>query len=208
MQPPRPTPSKALTQLSVTKFRDYIACPYRFYLRHVLALEAIADDSAELDGAAFGNLVHHVLEQFGRAEEAKDAREAVDPERIIEYLDFKLSQMTAARYGKYPRAAIAVQIEQLRLRLAAFAAWQAERTRAGWRIVHSEDPERQLTADFPVDGQGFTLRGRIDRIDYHDGLCRLSVLDYKTADAGLPPHRTHLRKKTSGSISSCRSIAI
>jgi hypothetical protein len=191
---PRPVPGGALTQLSVTKFRDYIACPYRFYLRHVLQLETIADDSAELDGAAFGNLVHHVLEQFGRTAEAQDARDAADPERIIEYLDYKVAQMTSARYGKYPRAAIAVQIEQLRLRLAAFAAWQAERSRSGWRIVYSEDPERQLTADFPVDGQSFTLRGRIDRIDYHDGLACLAVLDYKTADAGLPPQRTHRRQ--------------
>jgi ATP-dependent helicase/nuclease subunit B len=197
LHPPRPTPREPLPHLSVTKFRDYIACPYRFYLRHVLKLEAIADDSAELDGAAFGNLVHHVLEQFGRADEARDARNAADPERIIEYLDFKLTQMTAARYGKYPRAAVAVQIEQLRLRLAAFAAWQAERTRAGWRIVYSEDSadrKGQLEADFAVDGEDFTLLGRIDRIDYHDDLKKLSVLDYKTADAGLPPQKTHRRK--------------
>ena len=195
LEPPRPTPlAEPLTRLRVTQFRDYIACPYRFYLRHVLNLLAASDDAAELDGGEFGNLVHTVLEQFGRAPEAADAREAAEPKVIAEYLNFKLDQIAAARYGKHARPAITVQIEQLRLRLAAFAAWQAERTRGGWQIVHSEDPERQLTADFPVDGQAFTLRGRIDRIDYHDGLARLAVLDYKTADAGLPPHRTHCRQ--------------
>ena len=195
LQPPKPMPlAEPITRLRVTQFRDYIACPYRFYLRHVLNLLAVADDAAELDGAEFGNLLHTVLEQFGRADEAKDARNASAAKQIVEYLDFKLDQIAAARYGKHARPAITVQIEQLRLRLAAFAAWQAERTRAGWRIVYSEDPERQLTANFPVDGEDFTLRGRIDRIDYHEASSTLAVLDYKSSDAGLPPQRTHRRQ--------------
>ncbi len=37
------------------------------------------------------------------------------------------------------------------------------------------------------------LRGRIDRIDYHESLGRLCVLDYKTADRGQPPDKTHRR---------------
>jgi hypothetical protein len=40
----------------------------------------------------------------------------------------------------------------------------------------------------------FSLDGRIDRIDYHDGLKRLCVLDYKTADEGRKPEQTHRRK--------------
>jgi hypothetical protein len=195
LQPPKPKPLPGpLPGLRVTQFRDYIACPYRFYLRHVLNLLPVADDAAELDGAQFGNLLHTVLEQFGRADEAKDARNASAAKQIVEYLDFKLDQIAAARYGKHARPAITVQVEQLRLRLAACAAWQAERTRAGWRIVYSEDPERQLTANFPVDGEDFTLRGRIDRIDYHEASSTLAVLDYKSSDAGLPPQRTHRRQ--------------
>src|SRR5206468_1006419 len=73
--PPRPQRlDKPITELSVTKFRDYMACPYRFYLRHVLELEAITDEADEMDGGVFGELAHQVLEQFGRAEEAKKAR--------------------------------------------------------------------------------------------------------------------------------------
>lgn len=197
LEPPRPRPlDKPLAELSVTKFRDYIACPYRFYLRHVLTLQTISDEAAELDGGAFGDLVHFVLEQFGRAEDAVDVRLSADPGRIVEYLDFQLGRITAARYGKHARPAVRVQIEQVRLRLKAFAEWQAARARDGWRIVFSEDSEdrqRTLTASFTVDDQPFTLRGRIDRIDYHDGLRRLSVLDYKTADSGAAPERTHRR---------------
>jgi len=195
LEPPRPRSlAEPIDELSVTKFRDYIACPYRFYLRHVLNLQTISDEAAELDGGAFGDLVHFVLEQFGRAADAADVRLTAEPTRIVEYLDFQLGRVTAARYGRHVRPAVRVQIEQVRLRLKAFAEWQAPRTRDGWRIVFSEDSEdrtRTLTAPFAVDGKPFTLRGRIDRIDYHDVLRRLSVLDYKTADSGGKPDRTH-----------------
>jgi ATP-dependent helicase/nuclease subunit B len=196
----RPRPqrlTKPLTELSVTKFRDYISCPYRFYLRHVLGLEAITDEADEMDGGAFGDLAHHVLEQFGRADEAKAVRVELAPKAIADYLDHKLDQIAAARFGpRSARPAIVVQIEQLRLRLRAFAAWQAGRNRDGWRIVFSEDSEskRLLKADWEVDGKKFTLRGRIDRIDYNERLGKLSVLDYKTADRGNHPERTHRRR--------------
>jgi ATP-dependent helicase/nuclease subunit B len=188
--------AKPITELSVTKFRDYIACPYRFYLRHVLSLEPVTDEAAELDGGAFGDLAHRVLELFGRADDAKDVRNSADEKKIAEYLDYQLDRIAAARFGpKHARPAVVVQVEQIRLRLLAFAQWQAGRARDGWRIVFSEDSEsrRLLTADMPVDGRPFTLRGRIDRIDYNERLGRLSVLDYKTADRGDHPHRTHRR---------------
>jgi len=193
--PPRPRPLKTpITELSVTKFRDYIACPYRFYLRHIAQLESLADAADELDGGAFGDLVHLVLEQFGRSSEARGCD---DPQQIAAFLEERLYKIAAARYGgKNARAAVHVQIEQARLRLAAFAEWQARRIRDGWQIVFSEDTEskqRTLTAPFPAGDEPFTLRGRIDRIDYHAGERVLAVLDYKTADAGLSPQQTHLR---------------
>lgn len=196
----RPLPQKLvkpIEALSVTKFRDYIACPYRFYLRHQLGLEPMSDASAELDGGAFGGLAHNVLEQFGRADEARGVRQSADPEKIAEYLDFKLDQMAAARFGpRQVRPAVLIQLEQIRLRLRAFARWQAQRTADGWRIVFGEntDTEEKLSAPFPVDNQPFSLTGRIDRVDYHHGQRRLAVLDYKTADRGDHPQRTHRRQ--------------
>ncbi|HEY2414637.1 MAG TPA: PD-(D/E)XK nuclease family protein [Pirellulaceae bacterium] len=193
----RPLPQKLekpITALSVTRFRDYLACPYRFYLRHVLKLEAIGDDATELDGAAFGDLVHRVLASFGRSEEAKDVRTSSDWTKIAGYLDDKLDQVAAARFGKkQARPAVLVQVEQLRLRLRAFAQWQAQRSSEGWRILFSEDADdqRKLSHHWPVDGNPFTLEGRIDRIDYHEALGRLAVLDYKTADSGSDPLKTH-----------------
>jgi ATP-dependent helicase/nuclease subunit B len=195
LEPPRPTKLQhPITELSVTRFKDYIACPYRFYLRHQLRLQQVADDAAELDGGAFGDMVHWVLEQFGRTEEAKSARESAAATKVAEYLNDKLDQIAAARFGRrQARPAVLVQIEQARLRLRTFAEWQASRVAEGWRIVFSEDSEQRklLEVDFPVDRQPFKLTGRIDRIDYHDKMRRLAVLDYKTADRGDDPRKTH-----------------
>jgi ATP-dependent helicase/nuclease subunit B len=195
--PPKPQPlAEPLTALGVTQFRDYIACPYRFYLRNVVKLQPLSDQADELDGGAFGNLVHGVLERFGRSEEAEPLRRATEAELIARFLEERLDRVAAARFGKTARAAVRVQLEQARLRLVAFAQWQARRTAEGWRIVFSEDTERSkesLEAPFDVSGRPFTLRGRIDRIDYHDKLRILAVLDYKTADAGLGPERVHRR---------------
>jgi ATP-dependent helicase/DNAse subunit B len=87
-----------------------------------------------------------------------------------------------------------VQVEQARLRFKTFAQWQAERTKSGWLIAYSEDFDQQLSAEIDVDGEPFTLRGRIDRIDYHRDTRQICVLDYKTGDAGKEPDKTHRRR--------------
>ena len=47
LTPPRPQPlSEEIKKLRVTAFRDYLACPYRFYLRHVLRLDERSDEAA------------------------------------------------------------------------------------------------------------------------------------------------------------------
>jgi ATP-dependent helicase/nuclease subunit B len=101
----RPLPQRLeqpITALSVTRFRDYLACPYRFYLQHLLKLKAIEDEADELDGGAFGDLVHRVLASFGRSDDgqAREARISSDWTKISGYLDHKLDEIAAARYGK------------------------------------------------------------------------------------------------------------
>ncbi len=47
LQIPRPRPlAQPIDRLSPTAFRSYLACPYRFYLEHVLKLESV-DDKAD-----------------------------------------------------------------------------------------------------------------------------------------------------------------
>ncbi|MCC6580577.1 MAG: PD-(D/E)XK nuclease family protein [Phycisphaeraceae bacterium] len=181
---PKP-PDKPIDDLSVTAFRDYLACPYRFYLKHVLKLRMLNDRATELSGADFGNCAHQVMQDFAGGELVRGE----DPERIAAFLDDRLDKLVREKYGKTPRAAIIIQREQLRWRLHSLAHWQARQSREGWRIV-TERAETELRARLMVDGQPFDIHGRIDRIDRHDEH-GYRILDYKTADTKAVPEKTH-----------------
>lgn len=150
-------------RLSVSDFKSYLTCPFRFLLRKVARCEAVTDEGAELDGGGFGSLAHDVLSTFGRS----DRRDSTNPEAIRVYLRAELERRVHGQYGHLPRPAILVQAEQLRLRLDAFAELQARRTAEGWRIEFVEDTRRQQEVSLTVDGRPFVLVGRIDRIDMH-----------------------------------------
>ena len=176
--------------MSVTSFRTYLACPYRFYLSYVLRLTRTDDDATELDGAGFGDLAHAVLEQFGRS----DVRDVTEAETIERELNHLLNELARQRFGEHPSAALRVQIEQLRLRFRALARWQANRASEGWRIEHAEKSFSDHPGRLDVDGEPMLLTGRIDRIDVNEQTGQRMILDYKTSDAGDSPNKTHRKR--------------
>ncbi len=177
-----------VASMRVTEFRDYLACPYRYYLRHRLGLEALDDSAPELDGGGFGNLLHEVLRDFGRGA----ARDSTNSEEIRAELFVRLGELAAGQFGKGALPAVRVQMEMLRLRLEKFAEIQAQWRAAGWRIECVEEAfndERPAVLD--VDGEPVRLRGRIDRIDRNEATGQLVVLDYKSSDRGDSPDKVH-----------------
>ena len=135
LEVPRPRPlSVPITSMRVTEFKDYLCCPYRYYLRHVLKLEGLADSAEELDGAMFGSLAHEVLHALGNEPDVAVGKADV----ICKFLDAQLVAAVLSHFGKTPLPSILVQVEQLRRRLAALAQWQADWAAQGWRIEHVE----------------------------------------------------------------------
>ena len=188
---PRPEPLRApVRSMRVTEFRDYLACPYRYYLRHRLKLEPLRDDRVELDGAAFGSLAHEVLDRFGRSEAAHTG----DAEAIQKFLDGQLDRLIGEMAGNSPPAVLLIQQEQLRRRLHRFAEWQADRFSDGWRVEHVEIGATHEEASLVVDGEPMFLRGRIDRIDLNERTGERMILDYKTSDTARPPEKTHRKQ--------------
>ncbi|MEM6853115.1 MAG: PD-(D/E)XK nuclease family protein [Planctomycetota bacterium] len=184
---PRPLLDEpAITSLRVTAFRDYLACPYRFYLKHVLKLGSLDDRAVELDALAYGNLTHDVLEAFGRS----DWIHATDAQPIDEFLNDALSTRVRQKFGRDIRPAVRVQIAQLRDRLSRFADEQAQLVRDGWQI-RQDLIETKLQATVTLDGEPFTVTGTIDRVDQHPQH-GFRLLDYKTSDAGDSPTKTHM----------------
>lgn len=176
--------------ISATKFRDYLACPLRFYLRHVLRMEAIDDLAREPDGRAFGSLIHEVLQAMGQSEVWSCG--AVDP--LARWLEQELRARAAVRYGERPWLGVSVAVESAVQRLRVFAArqvaWQAE----GWDIIATE------SSAYRVLLQNVAVTGQIDRIDRHRHDGRICVLDYKTTEQAKAPGATHTAAGTAADL--------
>lgn len=187
---PRPIPGRTVGHMTVTSFRSYLACPYRFYLGHVLKLREEQDADAELDAPMFGNLIHDTLEQLGKGPVAKSQ----DAEEIELFLLSQLQQVALDRYGPNPPSAVLIQIEQAEQRLKVFAPLQAARAQAGWEIKFTECAVTKEHKVMLGHGKQIPLIGRIDRIDYHPGSGKWAIWDYKTSDNAKNPLSVHLSK--------------
>jgi hypothetical protein len=181
----------ALEPLRVTAFRDYLACPFRFYLKHVLKLEHVDDRIVELDALSFGNVAHDLMRDFGH-----DAIAAsTDARAIADWLDRRLDDVVRHKFGSSPRAPIVLQREILRRRLHVLAQDQAKQTAAGWRIM-PDRIECDIAGTLSIDGTPLRLTGRVDRIDEHPDY-GYRILDYKTGDSGRTPEKQHCRGRDS-----------
>ncbi|MEI8255803.1 MAG: PD-(D/E)XK nuclease family protein, partial [Deltaproteobacteria bacterium] len=186
---PRPRPlEKPFESLRVTSFRDYLACPYRFYLRHGLNLDTLDDCAVELDPRRFGTLAHDTLEAFGR----HALRDATDPETIRGVLDAQLDLTVTKLFARDAGPAVQVQVEQLRVRLHEFASWQARWASDGWTIVAVESALERAALD--VDHIPMAVRGRVDRVDMNTRTGEWVVFDYKTSDTPKSPEHAHRKQ--------------
>lgn len=185
----RPRRKKAPQSLSVTGFRDYLACPFRFYLKRVLGMEEIDDAKAELDAMDFGNLCHRALELFATDE---NIRESADSAKIAEYLCNVAEREAYRIYGPALTAAVSVQLTSVLQRLRAIAEVQAQLRKEGWRI---ERAEYKLGNGEGVVLNGVKVKGIVDRIDVHEDGKRVRIIDYKTFEKSKSPMEAHLKSK-------------
>lgn len=187
---PYPIDAQPINSLAVTKFKSFIECPYRFYLKNVMRLDTSVDDWSELSGGTFGDLTHKVLEAFGKS----DLRDSTEAGEIFEFLSDRLDYFVEQDFSGSRLPAVRIQIEQLRLRYERMAVEQARRRSQGWQIVSTEE---HLYHDFPVDGENFVVHGKIDRVDQHEKTGQVAVWDYKSSDRGDDPGKAHYmpRKK-------------
>ena len=185
---PVPPAFKALEKISPTRLDGYLRCPFTAYLheKSVLGPRLWNPHATELARWEFGNVVHAALEAFG----ASELRDATDAAAIGAFLAAQVDAQFAARFGSSVPAKVAVQGGEAKRRLSAFAAVQAARRAAGWRIVAVE---RRLEIDCPfvrADGSAAVTRlyGKCDRMDCNERTGEWLVIDYKTWDcaAELP----------------------
>ena len=184
----QPPPAAPLQRLRVTAFSDYLKCPFRFYLKHVLRLESVDPHKSELDAMNFGTLCHGALEDMGRAPALRDC---ADPAVLRAFLLDALERGARAQYGTELTLPLVIQLESARQRLARAAEIQAEQRAQGWVIQESEKKFALKIGEIEVNG-------KIDRIESQGGTGFRRVLDYKTSDAAATPFKAHCRRPGRG----------
>ena len=184
-----PSSGSGVTTMSVTAFRDYMMCPYRFYLRHVLKMKPLDDERNELAANQFGDLIHGAVETYGQC----DAKSETDVKKIESALIEHLHNYADDHYGPEASTSVRLQIAQAERRLAAVARAQAERIAQGW-VIHATEAvvSEKSGAVIEVNGGTMGIRGRFDRIDHHPETGQWAILDYKTH--GHLPAKKHLKK--------------
>ncbi|MCB0317443.1 MAG: PD-(D/E)XK nuclease family protein [Bdellovibrionales bacterium] len=177
------------SSISVTGFKTYLSCPYRYYLKHILGLEELNDSDLELPGKNFGIAAHEVLKDFGRSE----VKDSSDASLISEFLNIKLSEYWTKNFGSSAHAAVYIQKEQLRERLNAFAVQQSVRAKQGWIIKYTEKAIKNVFIE--TEFGNLEIKGQIDRIDWNEKLNTWAIFDYKTTEIGSNPKNAHYLTK-------------
>ena len=174
-----------VVKISPTDFSDYLACPFRFYLKKVLKLDVFISDAREMDAKNFGILVHEALEKFGNANRNESNPTAIE-RLVLGHLDASVHQL----FGPSPSPAVRVQVEAAKVRLKGFARVQAEQYAAGWRIV-SVERKLESEGENTLDIGPLKLSGKIDRIERNENSGAWRVLDYKTYAKADSPAKKH-----------------
>lgn len=176
--------------LSASALKDYLECPFLFFLKRVQGMVELQESAVELDDMAFGLLAHKALEHYGKQPALADC---TDRRRIedcmLQWLDVRIGEL----FGKEPPPLVAIQLAALRQRLAALAGLMADSRLEGWRVV---GVERDFTLSISEQGLAFDLAGKIDWIERKGTTLR--VLDLKTGDTVRGPADAHLGREREG----------
>ena len=185
--------AKPLDTISPSRLREYLSCPFRYYLTHAKGMSAIETGKRELDAAEFGNLIHHA---FHRLHLDAGMHDSTHPARIADCLESAARDRVREIYGQRPAPLITLQLESILQRLRKAAEIEAKNRQEGWLCINAElqiggkdDAAPFLIADA-------RLKGRIDRVERHvDGTLR--IVDFKSSDKPRPPQEAHFKVITS-----------
>jgi len=183
LTPPPPGIEPPRDSFSITALSDYLACPFGYYLKHVRRMKPCDDSKEELDALDFGLLCHQALAALVRPEIAT----CVSEKELADFLHNEVTTCFRQAFGERLSLPLIIQRDTLYKRLNAAARVECESRRNGWQIEYAEKK-------WEMSLGGYTLAGRIDRIDRNES-GRWRILDYKTSNKVILPKAKHLKKK-------------
>lgn len=177
-------------EMHPTRLERYLGCPFGFYLRDILGLEAPdePDESLEMDAREFGTLAHDILQTaFERliemwadpqAPPGLDAAfEAVRTAWTSACAEAERRGVTGATLAWEVRRATLLEDLLETVRRDAVFRGHGRPLNVEWRF--GEAVERPVALELP-DGRRVTFAGRVDRVDATGEGAR--VIDYKTGN--------------------------
>lgn len=180
-------------KISVTAFSDYLECPFRFYLKHVLRMEELDDLKTGMDHMDFGSIVHAVLEAMGRNRELWSC---ADPVKLAAELGRIAERHVKMRYPNPLPLSVHISLMSAVQRLKGVARVQASLVAEGWDIMEAEAGEAWKDRErWQLNRGGFTISGRIDRIDINRNTGAIRIIDYKSSDTATSPDKAHMKQR-------------
>ena len=182
---PKPTPpvSARPKGLAITDIETWVRDPYAIYAKRILKLSALGPLMRDADAREKGTLFHEIFETFVGSKGSLDAKPAY--ERLIEIAHEKFAS------SNLPPEVQAMWWPRFETIAEAFVKWH--------QLAMQDIDKTFIELDGSTDEglNGFTLRGRADRIDLlKDG--RIALLDYKT---GLSPNVTAVKNHLAPQLS-------
>lgn len=186
IQNPYSLENETQRSLSPTAIRDYLHCPFRFFLKRVVRMERYEANKTEMNALDFGLLIHAIVEKFGRETSIRDS---VSVREIQNSFDELLEDELFLRFGGNLNLALRMQADIAKSRLHRLATLQAEESATGWRIL---DVELDIGKSIPWGIDGHPIRMQIDRVDQHQQTGEIRVMDYKSSSKAADPLKAHI----------------
>jgi len=184
--------------LSATKLETYAACPFNYFLGEVLGLRPLPspEEIRRIQPLERGTLVHEILSLFYqacskkfpgplRSENLEEYRRIMAEAASKSFADAEVQGWTGyPLLWEIDRQSL---LEDLQAFLEKETQAEAGMTPALFevRFGHGRQGSRNEAAAEPIclaleDGTAFSLRGRMDRVDFSNARDFLRVTDYKT----------------------------
>ncbi len=176
-------------QVSASRLEEYAKCPYFFFLKRVMGLEAWEEPEAAvvMDPLERGLIIHSILEGF--LHDFCGERFAAAPQDILEQsLESRARViLDKSRPAGMPDLLWEIESEGLLMMLRNWLVYEKNRIKEGLfpaqleRVFGEFSAREQYPALRVKAGRHhFAFRGRIDRIDFSADGKRARVIDYKT----------------------------
>ncbi len=171
---PAATPALLARPLSAGGHQTLIECPYAFHARYALGLNRLEEPDAPVDRSDYGERVHRILYAFESVVAGLPA--PYSGPRDEAHLPVMQAHLLAIAQGVFA--------EDLAARPLARFWQQAFALRTPWlarQLASWPGAAVQVEAELQAHTQGWSLRGRADRIDDAGTRCR--VVDYKSGQS-------------------------